>query len=571
LREITYFVVMKRFLYIFLLTLLIRTPVSGQAVYQYLADRNIYGFLDELASEKVIALNSAIKPYTRAFIYQKLSEAQQHREQLNNRQTSELEHYLDYYTFGNVFNYLPVETHGRASLLNLFPNSSRSATSLNHLGFFYSDSMFSFSLRPILGLEYYSNAAGDYTHTYGGLEAFASITRYLSFYASLRDNTVSEVLNQPEYFTDEPAGAYKGSNTGAADYSEMRGGIMLSWDFLQVGFVKDHLTWGNGFHGSIIQSGNTPSFPMIRLHIQPAKWFDFNYYHAWLTSDVVDSSLSYILPNGLHRDTYKNKFIAANMFTVTPVKGLNISFGNSIIYSDQNVNLAYLIPIFFYKSVDHTQSYKISNQNSQMFFDISTRLIKHTHVFFSLFVDEFSTTRISDPGTHNFYGYKLGGKISNWPLRNVSIAGEYYRSVPVIYKHYIPTITYESNSYSMGAYLRDNSTETYLALDWKPLPRAFVRYTFTHARHGNEYEYYDGNSAVETPILQDNTWTNISHSMMASVELLTGCYVSVEYRMSDIKGHDADGQLAEVYLNRYTPEFFRGRRNTVLVKINVGF
>ena len=49
-------------------------------------------------------------------------------------------------------------------------------------------------------MEYYNNSSGSYTHTYGGLEAFASITKYLSFYASLRDNTVDPVLARPGYF-----------------------------------------------------------------------------------------------------------------------------------------------------------------------------------------------------------------------------------------------------------------------------------------------------------------------------------------------------------------------------------
>ena len=143
-------------------------------------------------------------------------------------------------------------------------------------------------------------------------------------------------------------GNYKGSRVeGGADYSEMRGGIFLHWDFLEVGVVKDHVTWGDNYNGAIIHSGHTPSFPMLKLHIRPVKWFDFSYFHAWLVSDVVDSSLTYVLPNGSHRDTYENKFMAANMFTFIPVSGLNLSFGNSIIYSDQNVNAAYLIPYSF--------------------------------------------------------------------------------------------------------------------------------------------------------------------------------------------------------------------------------
>ncbi len=562
---------MKPFFTVILLVIITGlSPAAGQSTYEHISNQNIYNLLDELASEKIITLNAAIKPYTRAYIYSKLKDANDFVETQNFaslRIKNEIKYYLDYYRFGNEPNTLPEKT-----LLNAFPKSRHSATSLNHLGFYYSDSVFQFALRPILGLEYYSNASGSYQHTYGGLELFASATKYLSFYASLRDNTVSDILMKPGYFSDEQAGIYKGSITGAADFSEMRGGIILSWPFLELGFVKEHLNWGTSYHDAIIQGGHTPSMPMIKLHIRPAKWFDFNYFHAWLVSDVVDSTLSYILPDGKHRDTFKNKFMASNMFTITPVRGLNFSFGNSIIYSDQNVNIAYLIPIFFYKSVDHTlTSYKINNQNSQMFFDISTRLIKHTHLFFTLFVDEFSSRRISDPDVHNFYSYKLGGRISNWPLSNVSVTGEYFRSVPIVYKHVIPTTTYETSSYNMGPMLRDNSEETYLALEWRPLSRFYSRYAFSKARHGNEYQYLDGNSAVAYPILQDNTWTNTTHALMCSYEFLTNCHFTLEYRYSNIKGYDVDGHTAAYYLEKYSPEFFRGSKNTVMIRVSFGF
>ncbi|MFO7370368.1 MAG: hypothetical protein R6X09_08880 [Bacteroidales bacterium] len=544
-------------------------PANPQSVYTHVSNTRIYDFIDELASEKLIVINSAIKPYTRTFIYEKLKEASGKKDQLNSRQQKELEHYLDYYTFGNEANYLP-----QKAKLNLFRKSEHTATSLQHLGLYYSDSLFNFALRPILGLNYLSNASGDYTHTYRGLEAFASVGRHFSFYADLRDNTVDHILVQPTYLTQETGGAYKGSPqvAGGADFSEMRGGIMLSWPFLQVGFVKDHPVWGNNYHGAIIQSGRTPSLPMVKLHISPVKWLDFNYFHAWLVSDVVDSSLTYLLPTGGHRDTYKNKFMAANLFTITPIEGLNISFGNSIIYSDQSVNLAYLIPVFFYKSVDHTlTSTKIVNQNSQMFADISMRLIRHTHFYLSAFWDDFAAKRVTDPDIHNFYAYKLGGMVSNWPLRNVSVTGEYFRSVPITYKHYAPTLTYESNSYNLGPYLRDNSEEIFVALDVKPLPRLYARYAYTNARHGNEYQYEDGRVAVEYPILQDNTWTQVSHSLTVSYEFFTNCHLTLEYLGSNTKGYDADEQPAQYYLDRFTPEFFQGRKNTVKVMVNIGF
>jgi hypothetical protein len=123
----------------------------------------------------------------------------------------------------------------------------------------------------------------------------------------------------------------------------------------------------------------------------------------------------------------------------------------------------------------------------------------------------------------------------------------------------------------MGPWLRDNSEEKYFEFEWRPLRGLFARYAYDHARHGNEYQYINGNEAIFYPILKDNTWTSITHSLMASYELLTGCYLSVEYRMSDTKGYDVDGQTAQYYLDKFTPEFFQGKKGTVMVRVNVGF
>jgi len=187
------------------------------------------------------------------------------------------------------------------------------------------------------------------------------------------------------------------------------------------------------------------------------------------------------------------------------------------------------------------------------------------------FWDDFAAKRSSDPEIHNFYSYKLGGRISNWPLRNISVTGEYFRSVPITYKHVVPTATYETNSYNLGPYLRDNSEEKFFAVEFKPFSRFFARYAYTDARHGNEYEYIDGNTAVAYPILQDNTWTSTSHSLLCAYEILTNCHIVLEYLFSNIQGHAADGQTADYYLNRFTPEFYQGSKNTFQVRFNIGF
>ncbi len=48
-------------------------PVKGQDVFQHVSNKSIYSFLNEMANERIIELNSAVKPYSREFIAHSLS------------------------------------------------------------------------------------------------------------------------------------------------------------------------------------------------------------------------------------------------------------------------------------------------------------------------------------------------------------------------------------------------------------------------------------------------------------------------------------------------------------------
>ena len=244
-------------------------------------------------------------------------------------------------------------------------------------------------------------------------------------YASLRDNTESEILSAPEFFTQRGGGGnFKNNESGGVDFEEMRGGIVYSWNWGSFGLVKDHVNWGTNYNGANIFNDRPPSITQLKLQMKPAKWFEFNYFHGWLVSMVVDSASSYYYNVGnttYYRSTYRPKYMAANMFTVTPWKKLNVSFGNSIVYSDMNVYPGYLIPIMFFKAIDHTVNANIDNQNSQMFFDISSMQINKLHLYTTLYIDELKTSRMFDSETHNFWSWKVGFKESNVLINNLSV------------------------------------------------------------------------------------------------------------------------------------------------------
>lgn len=558
---------MKKIIYLaFLISL---APVlNAQVVYEHVSNAAIYDFLDELANEKIIEINSVVKPYSRAFIAEKLLEAQAQEEKLTNRQRQEIEFYMKDYRLETQS-----VTKGMKPL-NLFPKQDHIATALNPLGLHYRDSLFALSVRPIWGIDYYISDKGSNFHRWGGLEGFAYVGKVFGAYSSLRDNHEEQAMTDPLYFNQRQGAPQKGSTKGGIDYSEARGGLMLSWKWGAFGAVKDHEVWGNNYYGSNILSGRTPSFAHLKLQLKPVRWFEFNYIHGWLVSEVVDSSRSY-WDGDAYRAIFYNKYIAANMFSFFPVKHLSVSFGNSIVYSDMNVHLAYLIPFLFYKSVDHTlnatNSAGYTGQNSQLFIDISSRNIKHVNLFLSVFVDEFSTDRVGNPDEHNFLSWKGGGRLSNWPVKDLMLTAEYTYTFPMTYQHNIATTTFESNLYGLGHYMRDNSTDLYLSLRYKPIRGLMVDLSWNLATHYNDYVYNFEPDVDKKPVMQDVTWQRHRLALQARYEFLNNAYVFAGIALQNEEGREADGQTAQYYLDRYSAPFFQGENTLVNFGFNVGF
>jgi hypothetical protein len=569
---------MKRIVVIFTF-LLISQRIFSQVVYEDISNTGIYEFLDELAVLKVITLNSLVKPYSRKYIAEKLNEARASESQLssnsndkthrlNKRQQKELHFYLqdfqlelppspvtgDASRFSDEFDY---------KLSFLLKKQSNMTVALNPAGFHYKDSLFTFSVRPILGVQWLANENGtEYQRWWGG-SMFGYIGKNFGFYASIRDNNASTAMAEPAYFTLEQGAVYKFSDDSSVYFSEMRGGVVASVKWGSLGILNDRVVWGDNYHGANILSGRAPAFPSIQLHLNPVKWFDFNYMHGWLNSNIIDSSRSYY-SGSIYRQVYRNKYIAANMFTFIPWRGLNLSFGNSIIYSDINVNPLYLIPFLFFNSADATKNNYANNSgsNSQLFFNVSSRQIKYLHLFFTFYIDEWKTSRLMNKDENNFTSFKAGFRVNDFPLQNVAFTAEYTRTQPMTYDHYIPATTFTSNDYTLGHYLRENSQELYFAVSFHPLRGVLINSSYTIAQHGDDVPYrIDAGYAVDqVPFLKNKTWQNHSFELSARYEFVSNGYFFIRYLNSNREGE-----------SRYQPEVMNGSTNPLITVINLGF
>lgn len=535
---------MSMFYRLFILFSILQPAIlKSQVVYEDVANKAIYDYLDEMANEKIIRINSVVKPYSRIFIAQKLAEIESADSLLNRRQKGELNFYL--------------KDFNKELLAGKYPHKRFDV-------FYYKDSLFTFSLNGILGGQGWNNDNGFNYHRYYGAEAFATVGKHLGIYASLRDNTEKTRLADTGTITLRNGAKYRGG-----DYSEMRGGITYGWKWGNVALVKDHVEWGNSYRYPNILSSKAPSFAQLKLHLKPVEWFEFNYIHGWLVSEIVDSSRSYSY-NGIQRDVFHNKYIAANLFTFIPWKRFNFSIGNSIVYSDQYLNPAYFIPIFFYKSVDHTYNgnTNVAGQNSQMFFDISSRLIKGTHMYYSMFIDVLSFSTIFNKEEHANHWSMLGGiRFSNL-LPNLSLTMEYIRNHPLVYKNDNLTTLYNSNWYGLGHYLGDNAQEVYAAIDLKPIKMLLIKAWYSRAQKGPEYEYQRGTDpatgtsyALGKKFMESVEWDRELMGLRIEYQLLNDFFVFAEVEKQDMMKDP----------ERYNSSYYQGNLTTYSFGMNVGF
>ena len=86
---------------LFFLSLTFVLATSAQDIPQHISYTRIYEFLDELANERIIEINTAVKPYSRQFIADKLLEAKQQVVKLNSRQAAEIKYFLNEFALEN--------------------------------------------------------------------------------------------------------------------------------------------------------------------------------------------------------------------------------------------------------------------------------------------------------------------------------------------------------------------------------------------------------------------------------------------------------------------------------------
>ena len=433
----------------------------------------IYTYLSRMAQKGLVVFDDAIQPATRTQITNALNTLSNNQNKLTNIERQELLFYLQEYnaiiTDTTTINILVKDKYKRPRFFSIESKD------------------FNLKVDPILGDKFIAGNGNSINQVSNGVQLWGTAGKHWGYQLYYRDYTETGTVRNYysvkglSFSREEPTTGFVivGLNDDhKINYSEVRANITYSFNKGMLSFGKDRMLWGYGETGRIVLDQKAPSYPYIRLDYEPIKNLRYNYMNAWLNSNIIDSSNSYLTHtggvSGDIRVVYKPKFLATHSISYNFNNGFMASLGESIIYSDK-LDPGFLIPINLFKIYDNNKSnYSINaGSNGQYFFQLSSRnQLKNTHLFATVFIDELRlATMFDSKKSRNQLGFTIGGSKTDIFIPYLTLGGEYTLVNPFVYSNLIPAQFYSTYDYSLGDWMGNNFDRLVLFGKYNPIPK----------------------------------------------------------------------------------------------------
>jgi hypothetical protein len=489
-------------------------------------NHEVYNYLNRLAAKGLVDFRDIIRPISREVIAKHLMELEENSNELSNIEKKELTFYLQ--------EFRPIEgkDSDKIHLVKKDPNQ-------RIRGLFLNTKDFQLNFDPMGSLMRVSGTGKSFTQMSNGFNFWGKAGNF-GFQLYYRDYT--ETGTGIRSYRNESPLTDIVELTGTArpnrqNFAEVRASINYQFKKGSISIGKDHLLWGYGENGRIVLSDKAPTYPYIRLDYQPFSWLHFNYTHAWLNSNIIDSTATYrtgTVGVGDFRDQYIPKYMASHTLLFKPTKGLDIAIGESVVYSDKT-DIGFFIPINLFKIYDNNRSnYNIrAGSNGQYFLQVSSRNhVKNTHLYGSLFIDEIRVSSIFNRSkSRNQLGYTLGFSVTDIGLPYLTVGAEYTRVNPFVYNNLTPAQTFTQYNSSLGDWMGNNFDRAILFAKYTPLPRLKTYLRYQYIRKGGpgtvDQQY---NAIPQPPFLFDFQKNRSDIFFQASYEFVNNLHLLGTYQ-----------------------------------------
>jgi hypothetical protein len=424
-----------------------------------------------MAQKGKIEFNDLIKPIDRKIIFQKLDELQNQKD-LSPTEQKELQFFIAGFALENP----TIKTIGKSTNPQFFSSKQlKSNPSVQQHLITYKDNHFGIIVDPVGNLTMQTRNGKSNTVQGRGFQLAGYAGNRIGFQLSFMDVNEQGGFDSLRNDNELPGLVKKETtNTKILNYSQMNATLSYRLNKGMITVGQDQHVMGYGRYGNIVLSDKAPAYPFYALNYQPSAWLKFNYMHAWLQSGVLDTRGTYALNNKVYggmRQQYLPKYFATHSVEITPMKGLKINLGESIVYSE-NLQLAYMLPVTFFKAFDN-QKYAdniLTGSNGQFFFGFSSRnQLPNTHFYGQWMIDEIRLSTAFNAGkSRNQLGYQFGASVTDLFLPYLTFNAEYTRLNPFMYSNFIAAQNYSNANYSLGDWMGANADRIYLSAKYHP-------------------------------------------------------------------------------------------------------
>lgn len=342
----------------------------------------------------------------------------------------------------------------------------------------YDDLVDNVDIRPLGSIDYIFNH-GDSNRqvTVGtlGLKLSGTIDNKVGFFLQATNGRKITGDKELAYYNPEYSKSFKFTKLDSdIDLTQSHVSYQNGWFGAKIGRMEEKM--GSGLFQSTYISTTSPPIDAISLTANFSN-FKYTYYLGSLIGLIESNETSGI------NTKIASKFMNQHRFSVRSYWG-EIAFWESVIYSDRGLDIAYLNPLSFIKSLEHQLH---DRDNSIMGIDFSIRPFANAIIKSTFLLDDIIFEKIGTGYWSNKTAFNISGMYAfDFDL---DFGLEYARVEPYTFSHFSPKNNYTNDNFQIGSELQPNSEQIGVLMQYWYGERFPVKLDLKYIKHGaNEYD-----------------------------------------------------------------------------------
>jgi hypothetical protein len=375
-----------------------------------------------------------------------------------------------------------------------------------------------------------------------GLLFYGNLGNYFGFYFDLTDNHLSDQRYQNEkipYQVWEEAGwpYLTRRDNGDFEFDENVAYLTFDYKYFFLAYGREYNQWGIGHTGNVLLSSNAQLYDQVKFII---RYWRFKYTH-------ITAFLQYISPEAresIKSQSHIDQYWSGNRLEINIGRGIQLGLSEAVIYGDRSLQIGYLNPLSFFKSIEH---YYGDRDNGILGIDLEWRMVSGLKIYAEWFIDDITTTKLGTDWYGNKFAYQLGFFIVNpFTLKDIDFMVEYDRIEPYVYTHtYMDYNKYKHYDTILGHYITPNSDHLFLRLRKRLSKFLEIGTDFETHRHGSNLEErnvggdpdrpFQSGDSPNAKFLDGIRKDQKTYGLFLRYEFIRNLFLELDYRQFELK------------------------------------